>query len=253
MKLDGSVALVTGAARRLGKAIVGELAARGVRIAVHYGSSRRAAEETAAELRDGGVDAEPLGADLREPDEIERLFADVERRFGGLDLLVNSAASFEHRPLAEITVEEWDEVLALNLRAPFLCTQRAAALMTRRPRLTPAAVVNIADLSGLLAWSDQAHHGASKAALVHLTRLAARDLAPAVRVNAVIPGPILPPPGMGSDDPAWIETTRRLPLGRAGSGAEIGHAVVFLARNDFVTGATLTVDGGEHLRGAGHH
>ena len=102
-------------------------------------------------------------------------------------------------------------------------------------------------------WSDQAHHGASKAGLLHLTRLAARDLAPDVRVNAVVPGPILPPPGMALEDPAWRRTVDRLPLGRAGEPDEVGDAVAFLAESDFVTGATLLVDGGESLLGAGHH
>ena len=255
MNLDGSVSLVTGASRRLGKAIAMELARRGCHLVVHYGSSREAAEKTAAELRGLGVEAEPVGADLSRPAEVDRLFDRLEERFGRLDLLVNSAASFERAPIGEITVEAWDEVLALNLRAPFLCLQRAASLMGRvpRPQEAPGAIVNIADLSGLVAWSDQAHHGASKAALVHLTRLAARDLAPRVRVNAVVPGPVLPPPGTSEDDPGWLQTVRRLPLERAGRGGEIGEAVAFLAGADFVTGAVLVVDGGEHLLGAGHH
>ena len=255
MILDGSVSLVTGASRRLGKQIAAVLARRGSSIAVHYGSSRAAAEATAEEFRRLGVDAEPFAADLRRPDEIDRLFELLAERFGRLDLLVNSAASFERGRLEEIETGQWDEVLDLNLRAPFLCLQRAAELMRSAPRAgdAPAAVVNIADLAGLLAWSDQAPHGTSKAGLLHLTRLAARDLAPDVRVNAVVPGPILPPPGTEEDDPAWRRTIDRLPLARAGRGSEVGEAVAFLATNGFVTGATLVVDGGEHLLGAGHH
>jgi pteridine reductase len=255
MNLDGSVSLVTGASRRVGKAIAVALARRGSRIAVHFGSSGARAEATVEELRELGVEAESFGADLTRLAEIDSLFERLGERFGRLDLLVNSAASFERGDLEEITVGEWDRVLAVNLRAPFLCLQRAARLMRSRPRADgePAAVVNVADLSGLLAWSDQAHHGASKAALLHLTRLAARDLAPEVRVNAVVPGPILPPPGTSEQDPAWRRTLERLPLRRAGSGRDIGEAVVYLAASDFVTGATLLVDGGEHLLGAGHH
>ena len=255
MNLDGSVSLVTGASRRLGRDMALGLAAAGSSIAVHYGSSRAAAEATVEEIRGLGVEAEPIGADLTRPAEIDRLFEQVSGRFGRLDLLVNSAASFERGAFQEIGVDEWDDVQALNLRAPFLCMQRAARLMRSAPRADDetAAIVNIADLSGMLAWTDQAHHGASKAALLHLTRLAARDLAPAVRVNAVVPGPILPPPGMPADDPAWREIVDRLPLPRAGRGEEIAEAVAFLARSDFVTGATLVVDGGESLLGAGHH
>jgi pteridine reductase len=255
MNLDGSVSLVTGASRRLGRKIAITLARRGSRIALHYGNSGARAEATAAELRGLGVEAEPLAADLTRPTEIDRLFAQVGERFGRLDLLVNSAAGFERGSFDAIDVAEWDEVQALNLRAPFLCMQRAATLMRRQPRIdgVPGAIVNIADLSGLLAWSDQAHHGVSKAGLLHLTRLAARDLAPMVRVNAVIPGPILPPPGMSDEDPAWRATVERLPLRRAGDGSEVGEAVAFLATSDFVTGTTLLIDGGEHLLGAGHH
>ncbi len=255
MKLGDSVSLVTGASRRLGKQIAASLARRGSRIAVHFGSSREPAEATAAEFRELGVEAEPFGADLTRPAEIDRLFERVGERFGRLDVLVNSAASFERGAFERIGADAWDEVLALNLRGPFLCLQNAAALMrgVKRQGGSPGAVVNIADLSGMLAWSEQAHHGVSKAALLHLTRLAARDLAPDVRVNAVVPGAILPPPGMAEEDPAWRETIGRLPLRRAGSGAEVGEAVVFLATNDFVTGATLVVDGGESLLGAGHH
>jgi NAD(P)-dependent dehydrogenase (short-subunit alcohol dehydrogenase family) len=255
MRLDGSVSLVTGAARRLGKEIALALADRGSHVAVHFGASREPAEETAAQLRRLGVEAIPIGADLRRPMEIDRLFDRVQGQFGRLDLLVNSAASFEHGRFEEIDREEWDNVQALNLRAPFLCLQRGAALMRRssRPDDAPGAVVNLADLSGLLPWSDQAHHGASKAGLLHLTRLAARDLAPQVRVNAVVPGPILPPPGMSEDDATWRRTAERVPLRRAGEGHEVGDAVVYLATSDFVTGTTLLVDGGEHLLGAGHH
>ena len=255
MNLDGSVSVVTGASRRLGRQIALSLARRGGAVAVHYGSSRTQAETTAEEIRGLGVEAEPIGADLTQPAEIDRLFEQVEKRFGRLDLLVNSAASFEHGAFEEIGIAEWDGVQALNLRAPFLCIQRAAAMMRSAPRAdgATAAIVNIADLSGLLAWRRQAHHGSSKAALLHLTRLAARDLAPDVRVNAVVPGPILPPPGMATDDPAWREIVDRLPLERAGRADEVGEAVAFLAGNDFVTGATLVVDGGESLLGAGHH
>ena len=255
MNLDGSVSLVTGSARRLGKQIAVTLARRGSHIAVHYGGSEDAARLTAEELRGLGVEAEPFGADLTRPAEIDRLFARIGERFGRLDVLVNSAASFERGSFESITVEQWDEVQALNLRAPFLCLQRAAALMRREPRAdgAPAAAINIGDLSGLVPWSNQAHHGVSKAGLQQLTRLAARDLAPDVRVNAVVPGPILPPPGMAFEDPAWRRTVDRLPLRRAGEPGEVGEAVAFLAASDFITGATLLLDGGESLLGAGHH
>lgn len=254
MDLNGKVALVTGAARRVGRAIALALAGRGAGIVLHYGRSAEAAEETAAAIRGLGVPVWPLRADLSRPEEIEALFAAADRQAGRLDVLVNSAASFERSGFDEITAGDWDRVLALNLRAPFLLTQQAARRMRARwrPGGEPALVVNLIDLSAALAWRGYAHHGASKAGLRHLTRLAARELAPAVRVNAVMPGAILPPPGLDGESEAWRETWRRLPLERPGSPEEVGRAVVFLAENDFITGVELPVEGGERLLGAAH-
>lgn len=250
MRLDGAVALVTGAAHRLGAAVAHSLAGRGCSVVVHYGGSREAAERTAAELARLGVRAWPLGADLREPAAIEGLLAEVASRCGRLDLLVNSAASFERQDFETIEASDWDRVLALNLRAPLLCARLAAPLMrsSQRPDGAPAAVVNIADLSAFEAWPGYAHHGVSKAGLVHLTRQMAVELAPAIRANAVVPGAILPPPGVETESPAWRRRGEKIPLGRTGRGEEVGAAVVFLAANDFVTGAVLPVDGGEGIR-----
>ncbi len=240
------MALVTGAARRLGRAIAAALAARGAHLAIHYSSSREEAEEAAEELARQGVETWTAQADLRRPEEIDRLFEALQARFGALDLLVNSAASFRAADFDEITAEEWDEVMTLNLKAPFLCTQRAARLMRAGGG---GAVVNIVDLSALAPWPSHPHHGVSKAALLHLTRTAALALAPEVRVNAVAPGAILPPPGMSEESEEWRRRGERVPLGRTGDPADVGRAVVYLAENDFVTGALLPVDGGEHLIG----
>lgn len=255
MELQGKVALVTGASRRVGKAIALALAGEGAGIVLHYGSSARTAEETAAEIRALGVPVWLIQADLSRPAEIQALFVRVAGEAGRLDLLVNSAASFERKPFDEITADDWDRVLALNLRAPFLCIQAAARLMGRSPRPAgeSALVVNLVDLSGLLAWREHAHHGVSKAGLAHLTRLAARELAPAVRVNAVLPGAVLPPPGIDEESDAWRRTWQRLPLARPGSPELVGRAVVFLAQAEFITGAVLPVEGGESLLGAAHH
>jgi len=246
--------LITGGGRRLGRGITESLAESGCRVIVHYGSSRDDAEETVEDLRKRGREAIPLGADLRIPDEIEALFAGVRSRFGRLDILVNSAASFRKQALQDIETEDWDGVLEVNLRAPMVCLQQAVPLMLESPRAasSPAAVVNIADLSGVYAWPGYSHHGVSKAGLLHLTRIAARELAPGIRVNAVIPGPILPPPGGSTADPNWRNLIARVPLERSGRPSEVGDAVVFLAKLDFVTGETIAIDGGEHLLGAGH-
>ncbi|HEX4953639.1 MAG TPA: SDR family oxidoreductase [Thermoanaerobaculia bacterium] len=254
MNLAGKVALVTGGARRLGRAIALELATSGASIALHYGRSTLEAEATAAEIRARGVEVWPLPADLARPEQIASLFAAVEARAGRLDVLVNSAACFEKKPLVEISAEEWDAVMAVNLRAPFLTTRHAASLMTASPRPegAPGAIVNLVDLAALHPWPGYAHHGVAKAGLAHLTRVAARELAPGVRVNAVAPGAILPAPGVTADSAEWRRLGERLPLGRTGHPGEIARTVVFLAENDFITGAILPVDGGESLLGAGH-
>jgi pteridine reductase len=255
MELNGKVALVTGAARRVGKAIALALAREGAHVIVHYGGSQAAAEQTAAEIAALGVEAFSIQADLSDPGQIATLFDAAAERFGRLDVLVNSAASFQKKSFDTITLDDWQHVLAVNLRAPFFCTQHAARLMRRvdRPADQPALIVNMVDLSGLYAWRGYAHHGVSKAGLLHLTRIAARELAPDIRVNAIAPGPILPPPGMDPASEQWKRIGASVPLARPGDPSHIGHTVVYLARNDYVTGTLVNVDGGEHLIGPANH
>ncbi|MEM7480951.1 MAG: SDR family oxidoreductase [Acidobacteriota bacterium] len=253
--MTDKTALVTGAAHRLGKVFALALARRGANIAVHYGGSRDAARRTVEEIAALGVRVEPFQADLAEREAPRELIDAVVGRFGRLDVLVNSAASFESAPFAEITPDAWERVMAVNLRAPFFLTQAAVARMAEvdRPADQPAAVINVSDLSGVAAWREYAHHGVSKAGLVHWTRLAARELAPAVRVNALIPGLILPPPGMDEESDAWEAMAHGVPLQRSGDPRRLGEAVVFLVENDFVTGHVLPVDGGELLAGPVNH
>ena len=247
MELTGRTALVTGGARRVGKAIALELARRGAAIVVHYGSSAGAAEETVAEIESLGTRAWAVQADLREVPAIDRLFAEIAELGAGLDVLVNSAASFERAPFEQIEPDAWDEVLALNLRAPFLCMQRAAPMMRESGSPAGGAVVNISDLSGVTPWKRFAHHGTSKAGLIHLTRVAAAALAPGIRVNCVVPGAILPPPGMDEDSETWRKLGESAPLKKTGDPEGLARAVAFLISNDFITGAVLPVDGGEHM------
>jgi len=245
-------ALVTGAAQRLGQALALRLAEEGLDVAVHYRGSEEAARRTAAQLRDRGAAAEIFRAELSEPDAPRDLISAVVDVFGRLDVLVNSAASFLSRPLAESDAELWDRVFAVNLRAPALLTASAA------PHLGQAAsaggpaglVVNMVDLSGLYPWRGYAVHGAAKAGLLQLTRTAALELAPSVRVNAIVPGPILPPPGVSEGSDAWRRTGERVPLGRPGRPANVAAALSYLLTNDFVSGEALSVDGGEHLLGS---
>ncbi len=258
MKLDGCVSLVTGAGHRLGRAIALALARAGSDLVVHYGRSREEAEATAGDIRALGREATLSRADLARPSEIEALFRGVAERLGRLDVLVNNAASFERHPFDDISVEDWDRVMAVNLRAPFLCSQHAARLMRGVERRgsdgepgAPGLIVNLGDLSGLRPWVGYAHHGVSKAGLLHLTRVLARELGPEVRANAVVPGPILPPPGEDPEGLGWTRRGTRLPLGRTGEPAQIGDTVVFLAENDFMTGEMIVVDGGESLMAGG--
>lgn len=253
MKLQEKVALVTGAGHRIGRAIALALAGEGASVVVHYGTSREGAEQTAGAICGLGPNAWTLSADLRRPDACNGLVEEVGRLAGRLDVLVNSAASFERRPFDEIDADAWDEVQAVNLRAPFLLTREAARVMRRSSRAAgeTAAVINLSDLSAVYPWPGFAHHGVSKAGLLHLTRTAARELAPDVRVNAVIPGAILPPPGVDADSDEWRATAERLPLARVGDPELIGRTVCFLAGTEFITGVAVPVDGGEHLIGAG--
>jgi NAD(P)-dependent dehydrogenase (short-subunit alcohol dehydrogenase family) len=249
MQLRDKVALVTGAAHRVGKAIAVALAREGVHIIVHYGGSVDAARQTADEIAALGVEVFRFQADLSDPAQVVVLFNAVRGRFGRLDVLVNSASSFERRPFDEVTADDWDRVMAINLRAPFLCSQQAARLMRLAPRAAQdtGLIVNIADLIGVYPRLGFTQHGVSKAALIHLTKIAALELAPDIRVNAVVPGPVMAPVGMDPSGEAWEKIWQRVPLARPGDPADIGRAVVFLAASDYMTGAVIPVDGGESI------
>jgi NAD(P)-dependent dehydrogenase (short-subunit alcohol dehydrogenase family) len=249
VNLAGKVALVTGSAHRVGKGIALALAGQGVNIIVHYGKSHEEAINTVAELEALGVMAVLHSADLADKNQIDDLFTAVRNRFGTLDILVNSAASFVKQPFDAISVEDWDRVMAVNLRAPFLCSQHAARIMNDAERESPALIANIADLSGVDPWLDFVQHGVSKAGLRHLTTILARQLAPEIRVNTLTLGPILAPPHSDPDSAFWQRLEQRLPMKRSGTAEEVGQAVVALAQNDFITGAEIHVDGGEHLVG----
>lgn len=253
MNLADKVALVTGAAHRVGKAIALALAREGMNVVVHYGSSSEEAQQTVREIKSLGGRALPFQADLRQPEQIEALFAAAAQEFGRLDVLVNSAANFIKEPFEAVTLESWTSAFQTNLRAPFLCMQHAARLMRRTPRppTEPAAIVNISDLLGVFPRPDFVQHGTAKAALIHLTQVAAVALGPEIRVNAVAPGAVLPPQGREGDAAWWQRMGERVPLRRTGDPGDVAQTVVFLARMDYLTGVLIPVDGGEHLVGPG--
>lgn len=239
--LRGKTILVTGAARRIGRAIALRLHAEGARILLHYGTSEAEAREVSALC--GGA---PLyQANLERVEEIRALFARVASEANGLYGLVNNAARFTRVPVLEITESDWDRIHAVNLKAVFFCAQEAARLMARSPH-GEGRIVNISSMGAFLAWPEHVHYCASKAGVVALTRGLAKALAPRISVNSVAPGVI---PFEERDDPAIRKMARATPAGRAGTGEEIADAVAyFLRASTFVTGQVLQVDGGLGLR-----
>ena len=241
MELHGRVALVTGAGRRLGRAIAVALGRAGATVAVHHHASADGADETVRLIEEAGGSARTFRADLREPDAPARLVDDVVRAMGGLHVLVNSAAVMERTPVGEVTPAQWDAIMALNLRAPFLAAQAAAPHMR-----DGGVIVNIADLAAFETWPAYVPHGISKAGIVQLTRALARVLAPVVRVVAVAPGAVQLPDDW--DDAAAAHLAATTPLGRLGAPDDVVGAVLYLLAADYVTGETLVVDGGRRVR-----
>lgn len=244
--LSDQIAVVTGAAHRVGKAIAVELARAGVNIVIHYNSAEpEQVRDTVQEIKSLGVDTLAVQADLSKPEGIETLFSTVREHHGKLDILVNSASVFPKGDLLEVSLEEWQQTLDVNLTAPFLCTQAAVKMM--REKTPPVgAIVNILDRGATSPWPERPHHGISKAGLWMLTQTSAMNFAPDIRVNAVLPGPVMAPPGMAETRWQEIGETQTL-IKRTGDASDVARAVVFLIREDFITGAMLHVNGGEHL------
>jgi pteridine reductase len=237
------VALVTGGAVRIGRAISSALAEDGYRLVIHYNSSSGPADELVHEIRSAGGEAVAIGADLAESGEVRRLAEEAAAAFGGIDVLVNNASVFPSERLEETDEALWDHTLAVNLKAPFFLIRHLAATLRERR----GVVINMADLAGIQTWAAYAAHGISKAGVIHLTRVAARSLAPEVRVNGIAPGTVLPPESMTDEEIRLL--AERTPLKRNGSPADVVRALRYLLQADFVTGETLVVDGGRLLRG----
>ena len=242
MELNGRIALVTGAGRRVGRAIATALGRRGMHVAVHYHGSADGAKETAADIESGGGRATLFQSDLSQPTAPESLVNDVVAKLGTLDVLVNSAAIMQRTPLDSVTPADWDATFAINARAPFF----AAIAAHRHMAALGGAIVNIADLAGLETWPAYVPHGLSKTVVVQMTRALARTLAPSVRVNAVAPGVIMLPEGWEAETGERLRRTT--PLKRLGSVNDVVGAVIYLLEADYVTGETIVVDGGRHVR-----
>jgi NAD(P)-dependent dehydrogenase (short-subunit alcohol dehydrogenase family) len=244
VNLAGRVALVTGAARRVGREIALALAQAGATLAVHANASAREARALAASIRRRGGRAEVFLADLTDPAACSGLVDDVVSRLGRIDVLVNNAAVFERTPVDRPDAAAFDEHMAVNARAVYLLCGAAGRRMARRG----GAIVNLACASAASPWTGWLPYSASKAAVVALTKGYAKALGPRVRVNAVAPGPVLRAPG--SNERANRAAAEKTVLGRWGDPKDVAAAVLFLVRDaPFTTGAVLPVDGGRHLRG----
>lgn len=243
MDLTGKIALVTGAGRRLGRAIAIALADRGAILAIHYRTSGTEAEAVAAEIQRAGGHARCFAANLENVDEIERMIAEVVAAFGQIDVLVNSASVFVRKAFEEISEHDWDTNLDINLKAPFFLSQFASAAMRRNGA---GKIINLGDWAGIRPFKNYVPYSISKAGLIGLTRALAKALAPEVQVNCIALGPVMPPDDY---DAAEIERLRKTTLTqRLGTFEDVVRAVIFLCEGtDFATGSTLMLEGGRLL------
>ncbi|HEX8871208.1 MAG TPA: SDR family oxidoreductase [Candidatus Acidoferrum sp.] len=239
--LSGRVALVTGAAKRIGRVVALRLADEGADVVIHYHKSEAEAQEAVEEVKRRGRRAAAISADLGRTEDIRQLVAQSVSALGRLDILVNSAANFIETKFAETSEATWDASLDTNLKAPFFCSQAAAPHLAETGN---GVIVNFADIGGLLGWGEFLPHSISKSGVMLMTRVLARVLAPKIRVNAIAPGTI----SMAGDPTEWEKDyIRRTPLQRTGRPEEVADAVLFLITSEFLTGQTLVLDGGRTL------
>lgn len=237
------VAVVTGGAVRVGRAIALGLTEAGFDLVVGYHGSAREAAGVAELVGGMGRRCVTVRMDVSSGEDVERMASTVRDEFGRLDLLVNSAALFQETPLGQVDEEEWDRVMGVNLKGPFLMVQALSDLLTA----SGGNVINLVDLGAFQPWLRYPHHSVSKAALLHLTRVQARALAPRVRVNAIAPGAVLLPEGVSDEE---RERSRiRAALKVLGSPEDVVRTVLFLDRSPFITGEVVVVDGGALLSG----
>jgi NAD(P)-dependent dehydrogenase (short-subunit alcohol dehydrogenase family) len=243
-ELKGKTVLITGGAQRLGRAVALAMAGAGANVAFTFRSSSDEAGETLKEIKAAGVQGLALECDLRRSDDVGNVIGNVLKHFQQIDLLVNNAGIFETAGIEEITAEHWDEVFAVNVRGPFLVSQRCIPTL----RSVRGRIINMGSLGGQRPWGTHAHYCSSKAALHMLTQVMAKALAPEIAVNCVAPGMI--DTGTGEKDPALLERlAERTPMKKNGTTQDVVSAVMYFATAPhFVTGQILTVDGGLGLR-----
>ncbi len=229
MKLEGKNVLVTGGTRRIGREIANAFARRGANVLIHSHSSPSSGT---------------LKADLLKVSEIDKMVKRILKESGGVDVLVNNASLFYRTPFEKVREKDWDDFLAIHLKAPFFLAQALAPTMKKRGG---GRIINIADWSGLRPYRDYLPYCVSKGAMITMTEALAKTLAPEVLVTAVCPGPILPPESLSKKE--RDDVARKTLVRRWGRPEDVARLVVFLAESDFITGSYHLVDGGESLRG----
>jgi len=246
MELNNRVVLITGG-KRIGQTVARELAARGADVAVSYRRSRAEAEATAADVRQAGRKAAVIAADVRKPSDCASLIEAVVTQLGRLDVLINMASIYQETPFDAMSEDDWQENIDVNLRSVFLCAKAAVPHMRRQGG---GRIINFADWvakSGRPAYQGYVAYYTAKAGVIALTEALALELAgDQILVNAIAPGPILAPPDMSAEERA--EVAAATPLGRWGGAMEIAKAVRTLVESEFITGETIRVDGGRHVR-----
>ena len=246
MDIHGRAVLITGG-RRIGAVVAADLASRGADIAVVYQHSQNAAEAAADAARQSGRRAVALQADLSAPDSCQRIVDETVRAFGRLDILINVASIYSAKPFDDVTLEDWDRQFAVDLRAAWLCSRAAVPHMRR---LGSGRIINFSDWvarSGRPRYVGYLPYYVAKAGVIALTEALALEVAAdGILVNAVAPGPIVPPGDISEEEVARVE--RATPLGRWGGAVEIAKTVRVLIESDFITGETIRVDGGRHLK-----
>lgn len=242
MNLENSVILITGAATRVGKEVAVYFAGKGAHIAFSYYEEDEPWQETKQEIEALGVKCFVKKVEVRNRAEINVFVQETKEVLGRIDILINNASVWLRTPFLKISEEEWDLAVDVNLKGPFLCSQAVAPIMIEQGQ---GVIINITDLSAFQVWADNAHHAASKAGLVALTKAMAYELAPTIRVNAIAPGTVLLPPNPSQAKVEWaIENSL---LKRVGSPLDVAKLMEFLIDNEFATGAVYFIDGGRNL------
>jgi len=234
------IAVVTGAGHRVGAIIAKSIVQLGYTLILHYYSSEVEAKELTEDLRKSDGISYPFQADLTKEMDIKRLWKFVDELKGDPKLLINSASIMPMKKIGYLNKEDFDRIMALNLRAPLLCSQEAVKRMK-----SGSLIINISDIASVLGWTGYPLYSISRAALDSLTRIMAKEFAPEIRVNGIAPGLILPPDGMESSD--WEKLILKVPLRRSANEDELRMTIRYLIENNYITGQTLILDGGRTL------